>query len=150
MPAHRWLACLLMAAACLPTGCSGPLDTARKPGPVILVTASYPGANAQVVAVNAEGTGAMIQITPSSGPDETATQDLLLALRDGQRSIESATGMDIAGIIIDHVCASDAVMASAKRRRKRVVKSAASKSKTGAKPKTKSSNVAKAAKPRSR
>lgn len=71
----------------------------------------------------------------------------------GLEGIESATGMDIAGIIIDHVCASDAVMASAKRRRKRVVKSAASKSKTGAKPKTKSSNVAKAAKaakPRSR
>jgi RND superfamily putative drug exporter len=62
-------------------------------------------ANAQVVATNATydadgnqtaaATGAMIQVTPSSGPDETATQDLLLALRDGQAGIESDTGTTI-------------------------------------------------------
>ena len=51
--------------------------------------------NAQLVSPNAEGTGAMIQVTPSSGPDETATQDLLLAMRDGQAGIESDTGAAI-------------------------------------------------------
>lgn len=51
--------------------------------------------NAQLVQPNSDGTGALIQVTPSSGPDETATQDLLLALRDGQSGIESATGATI-------------------------------------------------------
>ncbi|WP_418057248.1 MMPL family transporter [Pimelobacter simplex] len=37
------------------------------------------------------GTGAMIQITPSSGPDEPETLDLLEALRDGQSGIETQT-----------------------------------------------------------
>jgi RND superfamily putative drug exporter len=62
-------------------------------------------ANAQLVATNApmdqEGqatgpaTGAMIQVTPSSGPDEPATLDLLEALRDGQSSIEDSTGTTV-------------------------------------------------------
>lgn len=38
------------------------------------------------------GTGAMIQVTPSSGPDEPETLDLLEALRDGQSGIEEQTG----------------------------------------------------------
>lgn len=62
-------------------------------------------ANAQVVATNAvldekgavtePATGALIQITPSTGPDETATQDLLLALRDGESGIEADTDTSI-------------------------------------------------------
>ncbi|MBM7517445.1 MMPL family transporter [Nocardioides nitrophenolicus] len=57
--------------------------------------------SADLVATNAErdasgapvgtGTGAMIQIVPSSGPDEPETLDLLQALRDGQSRIESQT-----------------------------------------------------------
>jgi RND superfamily putative drug exporter len=49
-------------------------------------------ANAQVVAVNADGSGAQIMIQPSSGPDDTATENLLQALRDGQAGIEEETG----------------------------------------------------------
>jgi len=59
-------------------------------------------ADAQLVATNAPlgedgapqgvGTGAMIQVTPESGPDDEATLDLLQALRDGQGDIEEATG----------------------------------------------------------
>lgn len=37
------------------------------------------------------GTGAIINITPSSGPDEPETLDLLEALRDGQGAIEEQT-----------------------------------------------------------
>ncbi len=59
-------------------------------------------ANAQLVGTNAPrgedgaptgepATGAMIQIVPSSGPDEPATLDLLDALRDGQDAIEAQT-----------------------------------------------------------
>ncbi|GAA1513435.1 MMPL family transporter [Nocardioides humi] len=58
-------------------------------------------ASADLVATNAPvgedgtptgtGTGAMIQIVPSSGPDEPETLDLLQALRDGQGAIESQT-----------------------------------------------------------
>jgi RND superfamily putative drug exporter len=61
--------------------------------------------NAQVVATNAAydkdgnvttpATGALVQITPGSGPDDTATQDLLTALRDGQAGVQTATGTDI-------------------------------------------------------
>ncbi len=50
--------------------------------------------NAQVVAMNEEGTGAQIMVTPSSGPDDTATENLLSALRDGQDSIERQTGTE--------------------------------------------------------
>ena len=49
-------------------------------------------ANAQVVAMNEAGTGAQIMVTPSSGPDETATEDLLADLREGQGGIEAETG----------------------------------------------------------
>ncbi|KAA1420192.1 MMPL family transporter [Nocardioides humilatus] len=38
------------------------------------------------------GTGAMIQVTPESGPDDPKTLDLLEALRDGQADIDAATG----------------------------------------------------------
>lgn len=51
--------------------------------------------NAQVVAMNEEGTGAQILITPSSGAEDTATQDLLTQLRDGQAGVEDETGTDI-------------------------------------------------------
>lgn len=50
--------------------------------------------NAQVVAMNEEGTGAQVLVTPSSGPDDTATENLLTALRDGQDSIEQQTGTE--------------------------------------------------------
>jgi len=49
-------------------------------------------ANAQLVATNEAGTGALIQITPQSGPDDEATLDLLQTLRDGQAGIEEETG----------------------------------------------------------
>ena len=48
--------------------------------------------NAQVVATNADGTGAQIMVTPSSGPDDTATENLLQDLRGGQAGIEAETG----------------------------------------------------------
>lgn len=48
--------------------------------------------NAQIVAMNEAGTGAQILVTPSSGPDETETENLLGALRDGQDAIERQTG----------------------------------------------------------
>lgn len=48
-------------------------------------------ANAQVIAVNKDSSGAQILITPKSGPDDVATTDLLNALRDGQSGIESQT-----------------------------------------------------------
>ncbi|MBA2955118.1 MMPL family transporter [Nocardioides sp. MAH-18] len=50
--------------------------------------------NAQVVGMNEAGTGAQIMITPSSGPDDTATEQLLQDLRDGQAGIEAETGTD--------------------------------------------------------
>ena len=48
--------------------------------------------NAQVVALNEEGTGAQILVTPSSAPDDPATEALLADLRGGQAGIESETG----------------------------------------------------------
>lgn len=61
--------------------------------------------SADLVGTNAElgedgkpigtGTGAMIQITPSSGPDEPETLDLLESLRDGQSGIEDSTGTTV-------------------------------------------------------
>ncbi|GAA1936087.1 MMPL family transporter [Nocardioides hwasunensis] len=48
--------------------------------------------NAQVVATNEEGTGAQVMITPATGADEVATEDLLHELRDGQSAVESETG----------------------------------------------------------
>jgi RND superfamily putative drug exporter len=62
-------------------------------------------ANAQVVATNAvrdadgkvttPATGALVQITPASGPDDAATEGLLSNLRDGQAGIQAQTGTDI-------------------------------------------------------
>ncbi len=52
-------------------------------------------ANAQVVQMNDAGTGGLVMVTPSSGPDDTATEDLLQHLRDGQAGIESDTGTTI-------------------------------------------------------
>lgn len=59
-------------------------------------------ANAQVVATNADPsdpdavpTGALVQVQPEAGPDDTATQDLLNALRDGQSDIQQQTGTTI-------------------------------------------------------
>ena len=49
-------------------------------------------ANAQVVGTNEQGTGATVLITPETGPEDSATEDLLTALRDGQADIEEATG----------------------------------------------------------
>jgi RND superfamily putative drug exporter len=48
--------------------------------------------NAQIAGMNEEGTGALIMVTPATGPDETATEDLLADLRGGQAGIEEATG----------------------------------------------------------
>jgi RND superfamily putative drug exporter len=49
-------------------------------------------ANAQIVAQNEAGTGAQVLVTPTTGADDTATEDLLLELRDGQGDIEEQTG----------------------------------------------------------
>ena len=49
-------------------------------------------ANAQVIAVNEEGTGAQVLITPTTGAEDTETEDLLHALRAGQSDIEAETG----------------------------------------------------------
>ncbi|MDP3892631.1 MMPL family transporter, partial [Nocardioides sp.] len=49
-------------------------------------------ANAQIVGMNEEGTGAQVLVTPETGPDEVATEDLLEALRAGQSTIEADTG----------------------------------------------------------
>jgi putative drug exporter of the RND superfamily len=51
--------------------------------------------NAQVVAVNEEGTGAQVLVTPRSGPEDTATQELLESLRDGEATIERDTGASV-------------------------------------------------------
>ena len=48
--------------------------------------------DATLAGTNEAGTGAMIQVTPESGPDDPATLDLLDALRDGQADIEQRTG----------------------------------------------------------
>jgi RND superfamily putative drug exporter len=52
-------------------------------------------ANAQVIAQNETGTGAQVLITPSSGGDDIATEELLTALRDGQAAQEQATGTSL-------------------------------------------------------
>ncbi|MEI5673351.1 MULTISPECIES: MMPL family transporter [unclassified Nocardioides] len=48
--------------------------------------------NAQLIGTNDDGTGAQVLITPETGPEDTATEDLLTALRDGQDEIEAETG----------------------------------------------------------
>ncbi|WP_104108310.1 MMPL family transporter [Nocardioides sp. 616] len=48
--------------------------------------------NAQVVVTNEDGTGAQVMVTPTTGPDDEATEDLLADLRDGQDEIDEQTG----------------------------------------------------------
>ena len=57
-------------------------------------------ANAQVVATNADGTGAQIMVTPKSAADDAKTEDLLTAMRNGQGRIEAETGttMGVTGL----------------------------------------------------
>ncbi len=65
-------------------------------GDVVDWAASQDGvANAQVAGTNEEGTGAQILVTPTTGPDDTATEDLLTDLREGQADIESTTDTTI-------------------------------------------------------
>ena len=52
-------------------------------------------ANAQIIGMNKDGTGAQVLITPKSGPDDQATLDLLQNLRDGEQSIEKQSGVDV-------------------------------------------------------
>ncbi len=51
--------------------------------------------NAQVVAANEEGTGAQVLVTPVGGADDPETEDLLAALRAGQRDLEQSTGAEL-------------------------------------------------------
>lgn len=48
--------------------------------------------NAQVAGINEDGTGALVLVTPATGPDQAATDELLADLRDGQADIEAETG----------------------------------------------------------
>ncbi len=48
--------------------------------------------NAQTVAVNEQGTGAQVLVTPEFGPDDSRTENLLAQLRSGQSEIERQTG----------------------------------------------------------
>ncbi|SDS35303.1 putative drug exporter of the RND superfamily [Nocardioides scoriae] len=52
-------------------------------------------ANAQVVATNQDSSGAQVLVTPSSGPDDEATTQLLQDLRDGQSGIEDESGTTV-------------------------------------------------------
>jgi len=52
-------------------------------------------ANAQIIGMNKEGTGAEVLITPKSGQDDQSTLDLLNALRNSQESIEHKTGTTV-------------------------------------------------------
>jgi RND superfamily putative drug exporter len=47
--------------------------------------------NAQVVAQNEKGSGAQVLVTPEYGADDTRTEDVLTALRDGQADVEQRT-----------------------------------------------------------
>lgn len=51
--------------------------------------------NAQVTQVSEAGTGAQILVTPGTGGDDVATEDLLHDLRDSQAQIESETGATV-------------------------------------------------------
>ncbi|WP_203337792.1 MMPL family transporter [Nocardioides limicola] len=51
--------------------------------------------NVQIVAMNEDGSGAQILLTPSTGPDQVATEDLLASLRGGQAGIETDTGTEV-------------------------------------------------------
>ena len=47
-------------------------------------------ANAQIIGMNEEGTGAQVLLTPATGPEDSETEVLLTALRDGQEQIRRA------------------------------------------------------------
>jgi RND superfamily putative drug exporter len=51
--------------------------------------------NAQLVGMNQDGTGAQVMVTPETGPEDTETEDLLTALRDGEADLEEQTGTSI-------------------------------------------------------
>ncbi|GAA8845210.1 MMPL family transporter [Helicobacter pylori] len=51
--------------------------------------------NAQVMAMNKEGTGAQVLVTPTTGATDPATEDLLGDIRAGQGQVESTTGTTI-------------------------------------------------------
>lgn len=52
-------------------------------------------ANAQIVMTNREGTGAQVLVTPTTGPGDSETEDLLQRLRDTQGQVESDAGVEI-------------------------------------------------------
>jgi RND superfamily putative drug exporter len=51
--------------------------------------------NAQVIGMNEDGTGAQVMVTPETGPEDTATEELLTALRDGEADVEEETGTTV-------------------------------------------------------
>lgn len=51
--------------------------------------------NAQVIGVNKDMTGAQVLVTPGTGSDDTKTDNLLTALRDGKSSIEKQTNTTV-------------------------------------------------------
>ena len=52
-------------------------------------------ANAQIIGVNADNTGAQVLVTPRSGPDDEATLTLLDDLRTTTADIEASTGVTV-------------------------------------------------------
>lgn len=52
-------------------------------------------ANAQIIGVNADNTGAQVLVTPRSGPDDEATLTLLDDLRETTPDIEASTGVTV-------------------------------------------------------
>ncbi|QWF22419.1 MMPL family transporter [Nocardioides sp. LMS-CY] len=77
-------------------GIDDPQDQQAAYGAVTEWAAGQDGvANAQVVAMNPDGTGAQILVTPTTGAEDTATEGLLRDLRDGQAGVEADTGTQI-------------------------------------------------------
>lgn len=52
-------------------------------------------ANAQIVQMSKKGDGAVVMITPKTGPADKKTDDLLTHLRDGQADIEKASNVKV-------------------------------------------------------
>lgn len=52
-------------------------------------------ANAQVVQANQTGDGAVVLITPKTGPEDVATDDMLKRLRDTREGVEERTGATV-------------------------------------------------------
>ncbi|NHN55071.1 MMPL family transporter [Calidifontibacter sp. DB0510] len=52
-------------------------------------------ANAQIVQVNRDSTGAVVLITPKTGPADKATDDLLQRLRGSQPAVEASSGAKV-------------------------------------------------------